>query len=321
MRFSFLLKSALLILLVLFFTASALSQAGLGTARLGGVVVDPDGKPISAAKIVITFTKEENIKRETTSNKNGEWGFMGLGTGQWVIVVSAPGFIPASQGISVSQLEKLAKLTIVLQRAQEEFGAVKDEASFALLDEANAYYKDGKYDAAMALYQQFLDKNPAAYQVLLNMGDCYREKEDYENAVKTYNNLIEQAKADSAMGKEMTAKGLAAIGLCHLRQNNLEEAQKYFRQSLDTSPQDENLAYNVGEIYFSNQKIDDALTYLELAAKIKPDWPDPYLKLGYVYLNKGDMIKAVEYFEQFLKLEPNTDRSARVQNIINTIKK
>jgi tetratricopeptide (TPR) repeat protein len=208
-----------------------------------------------------------------------------------------------------------------LQKAKKESGVVQDEASFALLDEANLYYKDGKYDAALVLFQQFLDKNPAAYQVLLNIGDCYREKEDYENAIKSYNDLIEQAKADSAMGKDMTAKALAAIGLCYMRQNNLEEAQKYFRQSLDTSPQDENLAYNVGEIYFSNQKIDEALTYFELAAKIKPDWPDPYLKLGYVYLNKGVMDKAAEYFDKFLKLEPNTERSAQVQNIINTIKK
>ena len=66
------------------------------------------------------------------------------------------------------------------------------------------------------------------------------------------------------------------------------------------------MAFNVGEIYSSNQKIDEALTNFELASKIKPDWPDPYLKMGYVYLNKGDMSKAAEYFEKFLKLEPNT---------------
>jgi len=321
MRMNVLSKTTLMIFIVLFSAASAPAQAGRGTARLAGVVVDPNGKPIPSAKVVLTFTREQNINQEITANKNGEWGFLGIGTGDWVVTASAPGFVQASQSIYVSQLKLTPKVTIVLQKAKKESGVVQDEASFALLDEANLYYKDGKYDAALVLFQQFLDKNPAAYQVLLNIGDCYREKEDYENAIKSYNDLIEQAKADSAMGKDMTAKALAAIGLCHMRQNNLEEAQKYFRQSLDTSPQDENLAYNVGEIYFSNQKIDEALTYFELAAKIKPDWPDPYLKLGYVYLNKGDMTRAVEYFEQFLKLEPNTERSAQVQNIINTIKK
>jgi tetratricopeptide (TPR) repeat protein len=316
-------KTALMIFIVLFSAALALAQAGRGIARLGGVVVDIKGKPIPSAKVVLVFAQDENVKQETTSNTKGEWAFMGIGTGNWVVTASAPGYVPASETRYVSQLaQKNPRVTLKLQKAEKGTApAVQDETSFALLDEANQYYKDGKYDAAMALFQQFLDNNPVAYQVVLNIGDCYREKEDYENAIKNYNNVIEQAKGDTTMGKDITAKALAAIGLCYLRQSNLEEAQKYFEQSLDTAPQDENLAYNVGEIYFSNQKIDEALTYFELAAKIKPDWPDPYLKLGYVYLNKGDMGKAVEYLDKFLKLEPNTERSAQVQNIINTIKK
>jgi tetratricopeptide (TPR) repeat protein len=321
MRTNVLSKTALMIFIVLFSAAGAQAQAGRGVARLGGVVVDPEGKPIPSAKVVLAFVKDENVKKETTSNKNGEWGFMGIGTGDWMITASAPGFEPASQGCYVSQLEKNPKMIIKLKREGKAPGLVPDQASITLLEQANQFYKDGKYDAALALFQQFLDKNPAVYQAILNIGDCYREKEDYQNAIKNYLVVIEQAKADSAMGKDMTAKAQAAIGLCYLRQKDFEEAQKYFKESLDTSPQDEYLAYNVGEIYFSNQKIDEALAYFELAAKIKPDWPDPYLKMGYAYLNKGDMSRAVEYFEKFLKLEPNTERSAQVQNIINTIKK
>lgn len=302
--------------------AGAAAQAGRGIARLGGVVLDSEGKPIPSAKVVITLAQDENVKQETATNKNGEWGFLGLGTGNWNVTASASGFVPATQTCYISQLaQKNPKVTFKLQKAQAGSSPVQDEASFALLDEANQFFKDGRYESAMVLFQQFLEKNPTSYQVILNIGDCYREKEDYENAIKNYNTLIEQAKADSAMGKDMTAKGLAGIGLCYLRQNNFEEAQKYFKQSLDTSPQDENLAYNVGEICFSNQKVEEAARYFELATQIKPQWPDPYLKLGYVYLNKGDMGKAVEYLERFIKLEPNTERTAQAQNIINSIKK
>jgi tetratricopeptide (TPR) repeat protein len=171
------------------------------------------------------------------------------------------------------------------------------------------------------MFEQFLEKNPAAYQVKLNIGDCYREKGDYAKAMEYYNLVAAQADTDPAMGKTMKAKALAAIGLCYLRQKNLEEAQKYFRQSIDMAPQDEMLAYNVGEICFSNQEIEQATKYFELAAQIKPDWADPYLKLGYVYLNKGDMTKAAEYLEKFIKLEPNSERTAQAQNILSSIKK
>ena len=119
----------------------------------------------------------------------------------------------------------------------------------------------------------------------------------------------------------MAAKSLAGIGNCYLKQNKLKEAQDFFKQSIENSPKDEILAYNVGEIFFSNQGWDEALKYFGLAAQIRPEWPDPYLKLGYVYLNKPDNPKAIENFEKFLKLEPEGERAAIARNILNVIKK
>ena len=58
-----------------------------------------------------------------------------------------------------------------------------------------------------------------------------------------------------------------------------------------------------------------------MAAQIKPDWPDPYLKLGYVYLNKADYANAVGKLEKFLSLEPEGERAALAKNILNAIKK
>jgi Tfp pilus assembly protein PilF len=81
------------------------------------------------------------------------------------------------------------------------------------------------------------------------------------------------------------------------------------------------LAYNVGEIYFSNQNLDEAQKYFELATQIKPEWPDPYLKMGYVYLNNADNVNAVRMFEKFLTLEPEGERAALAKNILNAIKK
>jgi tetratricopeptide (TPR) repeat protein len=306
---------------VLFAAGTAAAQAGRGTARMGGTVVDKDGKGIPNAKIEAVFGKDMASKMEAVTNEKGEWAILGVGTGSWVITASADGYLPASVNYASKQLDRNPKIKITLEKKNVGTGMVQDEKSFELLDQGNQFYQDGRYDTALLMYEQFLEKNPAAYQVKLNVGDCYREKGDYAKAMEYYNLVVAQADTDPAMGKNMKAKSLAAIGLCYLRQNNLDEAQKYFRQSIDTAPQDETLAYNVGEICFSNQQIDEATKYFELAVQIKPDWADPYLKLGYVYLNKADMTKAAEYLEKFIKLEPNTERTAQAQNILNTIKK
>ncbi|MGQ9801307.1 MAG: tetratricopeptide repeat protein [Candidatus Saccharicenans sp.] len=302
----------------------ALAQAGRGVGRLGGVVLDNNDKPVVGAKLVLTYIQDAGggLKLEATTNKRGEWSFIGLGSGRWSLMVSAEGFAPMAQEVTVSQLEKNPRITIKLQKAGGGVSIIQDQASLELLDQGNQFFQEGKYDTALAMFEQFYEKNPSAYQILLNIGDCYREKGEIDKAMEYYNQVMEKAKGDISMGVNMTAKALAAIGLIYLKQDNLEEAAKYFKQSVDTAPQDEVVAFNVGEVFFTNQKLDEAERYFKMASGIKPDWPEPYLKLGYVALNKNDMAAAVEYFEKFLKLEPqDSPRVAMVQQILQAIKK
>jgi tetratricopeptide (TPR) repeat protein len=311
-----------IIVLVLAASSLALSQAGRGVGRIGGVVVDPDQKPIEGAKVMISYSQDENLKYETTTNKKGEWAFIGLGTGNWNMTASFKGYLPVAKALYVSQLSINPKVTVKLQKtAKGGGGFIQDETTFVFLEKGNQLFKEAKYDEAIASYQQFIDKNPTAYQIQLSIADCYREKGEFDKAMETYTKVIEQAKTDPATGREMTAKAQAGIGNCYLKQNKIQEAQQFFKQSVDNTPNDEILAYNVGEIYFNNRNYDEALRYFDLAAQIKPDWPDPYLKMGYVYLNRADYANATSKIEKFLTLEPEGDRAANAKNILKAIKK
>ena len=312
------------VMIIIGFLAAGLtfSQAGRGIGRIGGVVVDLEGKPIEGVKVSIVFSEDENLKFETTTNKKGEWSFIGLGTGNWNMTAAAKGYLPFNKPLYISQLSVNPKVTVKLQKTTKgDSSFIQDETTFIFLEKGNQLFKEAKYDEAIASYQQFMEKNQAAYQVQLSIADCYLEKGEFEKALEFYNKVIEQAKTDQALGKEMTAKAQAGIGNCYLKQNKLQEAQDYFKQSVDNTTNDEILAYNVGEIYFKNQNYDEALRYFGLAAQIKPDWPDPYLKLGYVYLNKTDYANAISKLEKFLTLEPEGERAALVKNILEAIKK
>ena len=312
-------------ILAIFLAAGlALAQAGRGTARLGGVVTDQAGKPVDGATVTLTYVHGAGgAKHEATTNKKGEWSFMGLGTGQWDLAVLMKGYEPYAQSLSISQLSLNPKVTVKLKKAEPGTGGtiIQDEDTFSFLELGNQLFKDEKYDGAIAQYQLFLESNPLAYQVQLNIADAYREKGEFDKAIELYNKTIELSAGDQTLGKDVKGKALAGIGNIYLKQNKLAEAQEYFKKSIESSPKDEILAYNVGEIYFSNQNLDEAKKYFELASEIKSSWPDPYLKLGYVYLNMADNASAVRMFEKFLTLEPEGERTALVKNIINVIKK
>jgi len=304
------------------FSVLSFAQAGRGTARIGGVVVDESGNPIISAKIVIYFRGNEEMSRETKSDKKGKWSIMGLGSGDWRVTTWAEGYVPTQTDVNVSQFNINPTITLTLKKIKpSESSIIQDESTLALLDQASQLFSEQKYAEAIALCREFLEKNPQAYQAHLNIGDCYKEMGDLDKAIAEYTLVLEKSGEDKLTGEKMTAKALAGIGDIYLKKGDLEKAQDYFKQSIEVSPEDEILTYNVGEIYFSNQKIDEAIYYFELSTGIRPDWSDPYLKLGYAFLNKGDKEKAVENFQRFLKLEPDSERSQTVRGILETLQK
>ncbi len=121
--------------------------------------------------------------------------------------------------------------------------------------------------------------------------------------------------------KSAAFRGFSGLGEVALKRNDFETAQKQFKQALEISPLDQTAAYNVGEIFFSNQKIDEAIAYFEMAIRIKKDWSKPYNRLGVVYLNKGDYAEALEYFNAFLQMDPKSPEAPNVRSMIAAIEK
>jgi tetratricopeptide (TPR) repeat protein len=300
---------------------SAWAQAGRGKGRLSGLVVDENQNSIPSAKIVCEFIENMELKKETTSDNKGEWAILGLGTGMWRVTASKGGYIPQFFEVHVRQLQRNPKVNLTLKKIEGEGAVLKNQDSLNMLEQANVLFKEQKYDEAVSLMQQFLEQNPEAYQAYASIGDCYREKGDFDPAIENYNIVLEKAKTDDSMRKEMTARALAGIGECYLEMQDFEKAQSYFEQSIEAYPENEILAYNVGEIYFSNQKIDEAIQYFTISTQVMPDWPPPYLKLGYVYLNKGDYGNAEVNFKKFLEMNPNSPEAPTVQNILDYIAK
>ncbi len=314
---SFIALLSFIFLFHILFIGSAEAQAGRGVGRLSGVVLDENGNLLESIKVVLKFLENEEITRETLTDEHGEWAFLGLGTGGWRVIASSEGYNPAYEDVYVQQLQKNPKVELVLKKSKQ--AKVKKELD--IIEKADNLYEEEKYDEAIQILEEYLQKNPEVYQIHFIIGDCYREKGNLDRAIEEYNKIIDRSKEEGQeIGDEIIAKALSSIGECYLRKDDFETAQNYFEQSVDAYPDNEIVAYNVGEIYFSNLKIEEAIDYFQLASQIKPSWSDPYYKLGYVYLNKGDFQKALESFELFLKYESNTKRAAEVQNIIEYLK-
>jgi tetratricopeptide (TPR) repeat protein len=296
-----------------------------GLARISGKVFDEAENPIPDATVFVRAIevagkRTEKFEKTVTTDKDGEWKLAGLPSGWVKVEVTAPGFIPMSKNVEVSQINVNPQILLHLKKAEEFMG--QDEDSAGIFEEGNALFEQGKYDEAIASYQDFLAKNPNAYQVRFNIGNCYREKNDLDAAQQEFEAVLEKANTEEGPeALKVQAKALAAIGELYVIKDDIEKAREFFAKSLERNPQDEILAYNVGEILFSNAKMDEALEYFTMASTIKPTWADAFLKLGYVHLNKTEYDQAKENFNKFLELDPDHPQAQSVRGILDYLEK
>ena len=309
-------KTWIVLACVFAMTSIAFAQAGRGKGRLTGFVLNEKGEAIAKAVVKLEFEKG-GLKDETVSGAKGEWSFISLGTGNVTLTASADGYLDNNAQAYVQQLEKNPPVKIVLREDKEKKVRVLNEASMQELEQGNLLYNERKFDEALEFFNKFAELNPNVYQIYFNIGDVYREKGEFDKANEQY--AIAQAKAKEKADVILQAKALASFGEICLRQEKYKEAQDFFTQSIALNPKDEILAYNVAEIFFGRNQTDKAIEYYQLAIQIKPEWSEPYLKMGYAYLNKGDMAKAVEQLKEFLKHDPESPQAPVVQSLIDSL--
>jgi tetratricopeptide (TPR) repeat protein len=298
-------------------------QDNLGRGRISGRVVDIAGNPLEGAKVIVQ-SLEGDAKLEGKTDKKGNFAIIGLGTGTWRITAAKPGYAEASIKMGVAQLKANPPVNLKLQKLTGAQELQIDRSGLAAVDQGNRLAQQGDYDGAIAVFREFLTKYPEFYPVRLNIAAALLNKGDADSAEAEYKGLLEkilQIHGDYAKDKSSTVRALSGLGETALKKGDLEAGRTYLSQALDLSPEDEAAAYNVGDILFSNQKVDEAIEYFQLAARIKSSWPKPYYKLGFAYLNKGDYAKALESFNKFIALDPENPEIPTVKNIVATIEK
>ncbi len=319
------LKSGLLIFFVLclIVSISFAFQEQTGKGRISGDVVDEEGKPIKEALIVVE-SLETDTKFQGKSDKSGHFAVAGLGTGYWRITASKKGYSSSYVDMNVHQLRRNLPITFTLKKMTGFTAFMSDEGSFQLFDKGNLLIEEGKYDGALKVFEEFKKKYPEIYQVHLNIGSCYLKKGDLDKAEEEFKLVLDkilETHGDYKSDKETSLRAFTGLGELYIQKEDFEKGQKFFVKALEISSEDEVAAYNVGQIFFSNQRPDEAIKYYKLAIQINKEWSKPYLRLGYAYLNKGDFNAALEHLNQFVEMDPENPEAQEARKMIETIER
>lgn len=106
--------------------------------------------------------------------------------------------------------------------------------------EGNALYRQGKFDKALPLYEQSVEKGSAEPVSFYNLGNAYFRNEKYEEAERTFDRVL-NTNADSALRQ----RSFYNKGVSLSKQNKLEESIAAYKEAVLLDPADEDARINL----------------------------------------------------------------------------
>lgn len=135
----------------------------------------------------------------------------------------------------------------------------------------------------------------------------------YDDSIKSFQKALEKDPNNAMVHNDM--------GLALLKKELYTSAENQFATALEHDDTCVECYNNLGYLKTILNQPTEAEKYLQKAIALKPDYPDPYFNLGVLYEKNGDIGKAVEAYQSFLKKLPksDTEMAAKIQSRIHDL--
>jgi tetratricopeptide (TPR) repeat protein len=142
-------------------------------------------------------------------------------------------------------------------------------------------------------------QQPLPPEMLMGVADLYNLTLDYDDALKTYQKVIQQ---DAVYPRAHYYAGDMLIKL-----GRPDDAIAQFEQEMKITPDDANVQYHLAYALLQTSRKDEAVTMLQTITTAHPDHAQAQYQLGKTLLDEGKYQQAVEHLEAAAKLDPNHD--------------
>jgi TolA-binding protein len=194
----------------------------------------------------------------------------------------------------------------------------RDHSLYAL---ASVYEKIQDYQNAVKYYDQLLtyhSSSPLALQAQVRIGVCYFYLKDYYNSILELNNPILQD-----LPKENLAEALYLLANSHYRVEEYSNSANTYSEIIDRfplSPVFRNAQYGLAWSYFQQSKYNEAYTvFNNLSQGDDSTAIKSFIWKGESKRYSGNTNEALIIFEDFLKSYPNHPSASLVESLIGLI--
>ncbi len=165
-----------------------------------------------------------------------------------------------------------------------------------LLDQAQQFADDGKWLHASQLYQRILNEEPDYTDVYFRLANAYIELRNLMAAEQVLLNALKR--------NHENADIIFALGSLHLRAEEYDNAIHYFEQLIPLRlPQ---VHFSIGLIYFMKNNLANAERHFRLTLEYDPEFPKANQSLGEVLLKAGEAKESIRFLQKSISQESDS---------------
>ncbi|MBI2818375.1 MAG: VCBS repeat-containing protein [Acidobacteria bacterium] len=207
-------------------------------------------------------------------------------------------------------------LITVLQKQSQQVTDLRSDAAdtekqrirkfWTLYNQANADRTSGNLESAVAGFRECLELDSKHENSLYNLGTSLAELGDYRQAAATFQRLIEVNPASNRAYSELgNTLALLAPGALV----DFQAARGAFERSVQINPEQAGPFLQLGKLEFNQGDLEAALEHFRVAAGFQS--PDGNFLAGYALFSKGKYSEALEFFRNVLQIHVHEKAIAR----------
>ncbi len=277
-----------------------LAEAG-AQARVRGIVVDSEGKPIPSAKVIVTSLDIDDYKKEISPKDDGTFSFVILdATRHYKFHVEADGYVPYEQEFKVpvgsTDNDFKFELKTRSEMVQAEQAEILEQPGYKQLGEANDLLKAGKKEEARAKFAEAAEAKPDLTQAWAALAQLDYEAGDCQKGLDAAKKCLD-LDDESVQCLAVATNATKVLGLT-------DEHEKYLARYQEMNPEDPATLFNQAAGFLNKMDDEHARPLLEQCLQVDPDYGKCLFEYGMLLLRSGDMAGAKAQLEHYLEVAP-----------------
>jgi tetratricopeptide (TPR) repeat protein len=183
-----------------------------------------------------------------------------------------------------------------------EAAASEEQRSGARTFRANTLDMLGRYEEAVAAYEEVIDETPEWWEAHANLGICHARNGRPERAEEALRRGLEDCPGSPEIRDELAAHLLA-------ERKDLDEALRLSEEAVALGRDEIRHLHTLGEVRLSLGDEAGAGEAYRAMLALDPENPEAHLEIGLLHEVRGEVREAEEHFVESLKSDPANPRA------------